>query len=425
MISPKVLIISNNSFSNIYNNGKTLEALFSSFPRENLAQIYFHEASIPDFSFCDNYWKISEIDLVKTLKNGKDTIGNKVAFEESDSIKDNVVSYPYILRFIRKWTGNIFREILWRIFSWESPTLISWIREFRPQIIFLVGSSAAFSSNIALRLSSLFEIPLAIYYTDDYLFSLSNGNLLGKLKYHIVEKLYRKVIGNSVAQFAIGELMAEEYTRYFNKQFMPVMNAVPIMEYEPYKKKEYVEIVYFGGLHLNRWRMISRLSSMLPDNCNMSVYTAMENISDDVMCEFKRKGISYNDVLSGNELKEAMRRADVLLHVESDDEKNRRFTRLAISTKIPEYLISGRPILGFGPPEVASMRILSDNKIGMVVSSDDNDLNITKALICFIKDYQMRNDLGLKGYEYAKKEFNMKSISDRLMQKLLSAIEFE
>ena len=206
---------------------------------------------------------------------------------------------------------------------------------------------------------------------------------------------------------------------------MPVMNAVPIMEYEPYKKKEYVEIVYFGGLHLNRWRMISRLSSMLPDNCKMSVYTAMENISDDVMFEFKRKGISYNDVLSGNELKEAMRRADVLLHVESDDEKNRRFTRLAISTKIPEYLISGRPILGFGPPEVASMRILSDNKIGMVVSSDDNDLNITKALICFIKDYQMRNDLGLKGYEYAKKEFNMKSISDRLMQKLLSVIEFE
>ena len=78
MTPPRVLIISNNSFSSVYNNGKTLEALFSSFPKDNLAQLYFHEGSVPDFSFCERYWKISEIDLIKSITRGRQSIGYNI-----------------------------------------------------------------------------------------------------------------------------------------------------------------------------------------------------------------------------------------------------------------------------------------------------------------------------------------------------------
>lgn len=417
MAIPRVLIISNNSFSNVFNNGKTLEALFSSFPKDNLAQLFFHEGSVPDFSFCENYWKISEIDLIKSLREGKKCIGNRV---ENVTVRDNSISksYPRFLQFIKDKTGNLLRDVLWRYIKWESPALKQWIHDFNPDVIFFVGSSAAFSSRIALRLSSEYSLPLAIYYTDDYLFSLPRITIQERIEYTRVKRLYNRVIKNSSAQFVIGTLMANEYTQFFNKTFDPIMNSVTIEPYVEPKINDTITITYFGGLHLNRWEMLSRLSSLLPHNCSLSVYTAPENITEEVRDLFEKTGVVYKGVLSGEALKEAMRQADVLLHVESDDKDNRRFTRLAISTKIPEYLATGRPVLGFGPSEVASMRILSDNQIGIVVSSDDEDNIIKNSLNHFLEDFQSRKKLGQRGYCFAKKEFDMKANSDKLMDKL-------
>jgi len=423
MKTPRVLIISNNSFSNVFNNGKTLEALFSFFPKENLAQIFLHEGSEPDFSFCDNYWKISEIDLIKSLRYGREKVGHKVERRLTTANKKNTKNYPYLLRLIKEKTGNQFRDFLWRVLTWDSPELKRWIKDFNPQAIFLVGSSAEFSSNIALRLSSEFSIPLAVYYTDDYLFSLPNKTFFEKKEYRRVEKLYRQVLKVSSAQFAIGHMMADEYGKYFKKPFVPVMNAMQIFAYEPIIQNDNFNIAYFGGLHLNRWRMLVRLSKLLPQKCTLNVYTAPENVTDEVRESFDKTRISYRGILSGDELKNAMMQSDVLLHVESDDKKNRRFTRLAISTKIPEYLSTGRPILGFGPSEVASMRLLSDNQIGIVVGSDEGDDTIKKRLKLFFEDFQSRKDLGKRGYDYAKTEFNMKTNSERLKDKLSGMVK--
>ena len=420
MAIPRVLIISNNSFSNVFNNGKTLEALFFSLPKENLAQLFFHEGSLPDFSFCENYWKISEIDLIKSLRYGKKCIGNKV---DDVTVRDNSISksYPRFLQFIKDKTGNLFRDVLWRFVKWESPAFKQWINVFNPDLLFFVGSSAAFSSRIALKLSSEFSLPLAVYYTDDYLFSLSRNTILERIKYNRVKRLYNRVIKNSSAQFVIGNLMADEYSQFFNKTFNPIMNSVSIESYEEPKIQDSITIAYFGGLHLNRWKMLSRLSSLLPHNCSLHVYTAPENITEEVVDVFEKTGVVYKGVLSGAALKEEMKQADVLLHVESDDKDNRRFTRLAISTKIPEYLATGRPVLGFGPSEVASMKILSDNKVGMVVSSDDNNDIIKDKLDGFLGDFQSRKVIGLRGYEFAKKIFDKKKNSDRIIE-ILSGI---
>lgn len=423
MGAPRVLIISNNSFSNVFNNGKTLEALFSSFPKENIAQLYLHEGSEPDFSFCENYWKISEIDLIKSLRYGRERIGRKVERQQLTDTTNDTKQYPAFLKLIKDKTGNRFRDLLWCVLTWESPALRNWIKAFNPQVLFFVGSSAEFSSRIALRISSQFSLPLAVYYTDDYLFSLPNKSFFERKEFRRVEILYKQVINASSAQFAIGKIMADEYSQYFNKCFVPIMNAVPISPYEIITQKVELKLAYFGGLHLNRWRMLVRLSSLLPVHCTLNVYTAPENVTDEVRNAFEGVGIIFKGALTGDALKETMVNADVLLHVESDDKINRRFTRLAISTKIPEYLSTGRPILGFGPSEVASMRLLSDNQIGIVVGSDESDDAIKKRLKLFFEDFQSRKYLGKRGYEYAKTEFDMKTNSERLMDKLSSMVK--
>jgi hypothetical protein len=47
----KVLVISHNSFSKSSNNGKTLEALFSEFRRDNIYQLFFNDSEELDWDF--------------------------------------------------------------------------------------------------------------------------------------------------------------------------------------------------------------------------------------------------------------------------------------------------------------------------------------------------------------------------------------
>ena len=414
----RILVISHNCFSKVYNNGQTLESLFYCQPKEDLSQLFFHPDSYPDFDFCDNLWQITENDLIKSVLTRSDHVGHCI----NKSPQNAKMGYPKIFIWLKKLCGNVLRELLWSSCCWESPALWTWLNNFRPQLVFYVGGPVQFSADIALEISSRFHIPLAVYYTDDYLFSIDTSSHKGRRKYQQIKKLYSMVLEHSSAQFAIGDMMALEYENYFNKPFIPILNSIKIRPYVEYIDNPSISIAYFGGLHLARWNMIVRLAKLLDNKAKIVVYTDRSNIKDEIQSAFEKVGVACHDLLSGSCLIDAMNKSDMLLHVESNDVINRRFTRLAISTKIPEYLISGRPILGFGPVEVASMKLLSENDIGYIVNSEDSDAEIRNNILTIINDYSRRKELGLKGYYYAVRRFDVEIVSKKLLQELSSII---
>ncbi len=62
----KLLLISINSFSKSANNGKTFESMLRGFKCEELAQLYF-SAEVPDFDYCNRYFRITDIDIINSL----------------------------------------------------------------------------------------------------------------------------------------------------------------------------------------------------------------------------------------------------------------------------------------------------------------------------------------------------------------------
>jgi hypothetical protein len=70
------LIISNNPFSKTSNNGKTLESIFDNQNFINISQLYFTSYQNPDYSFCDNYFRITDKDVLKNIYKRK--YGNKI-----------------------------------------------------------------------------------------------------------------------------------------------------------------------------------------------------------------------------------------------------------------------------------------------------------------------------------------------------------
>ncbi|MNY71540.1 hypothetical protein D3C86_2099050 [compost metagenome] len=84
--------------------------------------------------------------------------------------------------------------------------------------------------------------------------------------------------------------------------------------------------------------------------------------------------------------------------------------------------MSGRLVLGFGPLEVASMKILSDNKIGIVLSSLLPKEKLKDELIKITSDYNFRKEIGLKGYNFAIDNFDNKIVAKKFKMKIENLI---
>lgn len=420
MDCPKVLVLSHNSFSKVANNGKTLESIFKYFPKENLAQVFFSENENPDFDFCDNYFKITDTDVLKSLLKGYSDCGIVPSSKQNHlPLSDNnPAKASKLFRYAKSKSDYMvfFRDLLWSFNSWKSKSFLHWSATFNPDVIFYVGGNFGFSHSIAQFISNYLKVPLVCYFTDDYLIYPNSKNLLDGIQRLGMKKFYTKTVHQSSLCFAIGDVMAKEYSTYFGKQFYPIMNSVERQAYVPPIEKKDIIFSYFGGLHLNRWKMLIRLAQSIPTG-TLNVYS-VEKPSDEILLQFDKENVQFKGGVKGENLIKAIQESDVLLHVESDDSYNRTLTKLSVSTKIPEYLMSGRLIVGFGPDDVASMKILSDNGIGIVISSQLQDNAIKLELEKITSNFELRKKIGLKGYAYAADHFDNEKIAKEFKNKL-------
>ena len=109
---------------------------------------------------------------------------------------------------------------------------------------------------------------------------------------------------------------------------------------------------------------------------------------------------SPTQAVGGSRLSQAIREADVLVHVESDDPASVAVTSLSVSTKIPEYLVSGRSILAVGPRGLASIDYLEDHRAALVVEPQDPE-GLDTAIETLALADEARRELATRGFELA------------------------
>jgi glycosyltransferase involved in cell wall biosynthesis len=115
-----------------------------------------------------------------------------------------------------------------------------------------------------------------------------------------------------------------------------------------------------------------------------------------------------------------LRRANVLVHVESFGSAERQYTRLSVSTKIPQYMSAGRPILAYGPGDVASCQYVQDSSSGVVVGRQDRQ-DLTDALRRLCADADLRARLGRQGWLTAIDKHNAETVRERFRAVLAGA----
>lgn len=389
-VSPRILVVSNNSFSKTTNNGKTLASFFKKFPSENIAQLYFNP-EIPTESHYINYFRITDKDIINGILKRRE-IGKKITIFKDSKIKSEKKKNKRIpLKKLE--LARIFREVLWSTNIWKTENLNIWLDEFQPEVLFFCAGDSGFAYDIAKHIKERYGTKLIVYITDDYILPRRRINLFWWLRRNLILKKMDKSIDQSDLFITISKEMSKVYKQIFGKDSIVAANMSESMKMPLNmtinQESSRIEFIYAGGIHYNRYKTLEMLGKTIEKynlkkdvsakEAILKIYTG--NIPNEkILSKINIEGSSqYCGSLNKEELKVALNKADILVHVESFDRKCIESTRLSVSTKIPEYLSIEKPILAIGPEEVASMKYLYD--AALCITDPDDLYEDIKALL--------------------------------------------
>lgn len=395
-----ILIVSYEAWRDTNNGGNVLSNIFCSFSDCNIAQVYCC-GELPQNSICQKYFQISDGMLLSTEKGHRlDEKNYSKNTNNSENVENKIKNK---IPSLFKEASLFARELLWMVFDWKTEELESFIREFDPDIIFAPCYSYYHVSKLALYVRKIANCPMISYISDDNYslkqFRFSPSFWINRL---ITRKWIRKIFAESSLIYTMTEMQKKEYEALFGRPMKVLCKSARFEERKKETSKP-VQIIYAGGLYLNRWKILSELSDALSVVNKTRVKAELHIFSGSKLSKRKVKKLNdgrnsfLHSQLPYEELMARYRNSDVAVHVESFDIKNRLITRLSFSTKIIDCLSSGCAILVIGPKNQAGVAYLKDNDAAICI----NDIK----QLCPIVDKLVSDDKMIK--EYSEKAYRL------------------
>ncbi len=413
---PKVLVIDPTPFNRNRNTGIVKSNLFEGWPKECLAQMDYSNMQ-PGFDVCERYWRLRKLDILKgmlgfvtsgelpTPQQVTSTIYNPdYAFEYEDRPK-----VERILSVLSPQIRTIVGEFILRLPSVLNRSLLRWIDDFNPDIIFSLLSSSPIV-RLVVNVSELRNIPIIPYYTDDWITTLYEDHKFSRLLRRSLDHWFNKCVERSPISLTPNKTMNEEYTRRYGARFEQMLYAEEYRSFEENtstkKNNNPVSFLFIGSLDPHRWVPLRHIGEILHKLRSEGICGELKIYALPFDIQKHAEYLRLDPVMhiagtaSQEEVKKLQMEADVLVHVESFHPVYQKWTAFSLSTKIPQYMMAGGCILGYGPENVASMKYLHDSGAALTVGREDA-IVLSSALKKLITDSDCRRDLGKKSYDFA------------------------
>lgn len=407
-MNKRLIIISADPLSQTYSNGKTLESMIGNWDKENVAQIYFNPY-FPSSHICEKYFRITDSNIISSHFK-KNRIGEYVnnACEKTEIYKESstrgkLKKIPF---------ARVLRELIWKM-NWDKVEKMKlWLDEFAPEVILFMGGDLLFMYSLCLYIVERYHIPIIFQVTDDYLDRRCGLSLSAYIMRNKIRHQFKKMVLKAAAFITIGDYMREVYLTKFGVDSVTFMNAVEIPEKIPkYTANEKIELLYAGSLYFGREKILLAVRNSLERlnkigiQSHLSIYTS-STLDKEVESKLNDGVVSsVCGYVSQKELQKRIHSSDVLVFVEDFSKKNIDKTRLSVSTKLPEYMVSGRSILAVGPKEVGSMKYVQT--FACVCNSLDDSV-LDKKVEYLLTDTDYRKSLSEQAFEMAVQNHSVK-----------------
>ena len=233
---------------------------------------------------------------------------------------------------------------------------------------------------LSLALSRYLDVPLVPHFKDDWVDNLFSHGQLGGYARSQTERVFAQVLERAPVCLTIGEEMRREFELRLNRHCVTVGNSVDPDDYScagqaPAHSRSKLVMRYAGGLHLGRDQVLSVLAEVLDGESfgdrtwTLELFVPEHDRGRAGRMAGGSRSVVYSGSLAPSEVPGTLVTADALVFLESELPGITNFTRLSVSTKVPQYLASGRPLLVMGPPDQASVRTLMRSSLSVYSGS--------------------------------------------------------
>ena len=406
---PRVLVVSNNSFSKTSSNGRTLGNLFAGWPKDKLAQFCISTTE-PDFDLCDNYFLMTDrsiLDGFKHLKKGK-----RCAIEKNIGTEGNIVVGGK--KVFKTPLKALLRHFIWKWKRWNSDEFQKWLEEFRPEITVVMNSDATFILDIATYVSKKRNIPLIMYNTEGYFFfkhnyfnqsRLFNGFLFNV--YQIIYKKHFKEMMKGVSlSFHLNSLLRDDFEKEFGGEHKVLYTSSNLQFDNVVLNTDAPVFSYLGNFGFDRPSALVEVAEVLQSinpEYKLDVYGKIPR--QEVWAMFDNcPGINYRGMLSYDEVVMVMYNSTILFHAEVQLAKYEEFLRYGFSTKIADSISCGHPFVLFSSPNIAGARYLLETGAGWY-AKDKRELK--EKILLILGNTNERNNVRELAKEVAKKNHDV------------------
>lgn len=397
----RVLVISRSPWRNDNNTGNTLTDFFKSFEGVEFYSLCMREQS-PQNDIAKRNFFISERQMFKHLLNRRTTVGSE---NFSDTITDD--SEKKFYNFAKKHTNTLLlvaREILWDIGKWKNSNLETYINEVNPDIIFCPVFGCYYPHKILKYIHQLTNAKIVLFHADDN-YTLKQFSL--SPLYWLYRFGLRKWVRHSASiadmHYCISSVQKKDYDQAFNCQCKLLTKSSDFSNDPPLKStpNSPLQLVFTGNININRWKSLAMLVDVLKSInekqviAELKIYTATPLTKKIIKALNVPNASSIMGAVASSEISRIQTDADILVHAEGLDLKNRLIVRQSFSTKIVDYFKAARPIIAVGPKEVASIKHLIDNDCAIVA---DNRQELYEKLSTILNDAEQLQSYAKRSY---------------------------
>lgn len=423
MTYPKVLVISNNSFSLTNSNGRTLGNYFIDWPKECIAQ-FFISTDGPNFDICNNYYNTSDLNILHSFLKFNKCKGTVI-----NSKQDFTLSLNNSYLGKKNSFKALIRHVLWSNKRWESNHFKKWLLDFSPEVILLQSGDSAFMLSLATHISNKLKVPLIIYNSEGYYFfkkSYMDHSLSEFLFYPIYKKIYKRQFKKTMSKAShiiyLNSKLKNDYDAEFPNVQSTVIYSSSILKPSNIAFKSInPTFSYLGNFGKDRHLALLTIADTLQSidsNYKLNIYG---KISDPKIIKtfVSHKGINFHGQLKYDKVLDIINNSDILFHAESQNEKWRESLKYGFSTKIADSLASGKCLIIFSAREIACAEYVIHTSTAWV-STDSEKLRET--IVNIINNSALREEVLSNAREISFRNHNMVSNREKFKKLLYLTI---
>ena len=220
----------------------------------------------------------------------------------------------------------------------------------------------------------------------------------------------------------------KEYTEIFGDKFEILTKC---SDFDDSKRPEFktpgdtLKMIYAGNVSRGRYKILAELAKAVKTlnsdgkKFTLDIYTPTP-LSKSQKSKLNIDGCSaLHPPVSYSEIRSLQTQADILVHAEAFDIKEKFAAHQSFSTKIVDYLATNRCILAIGDKSCASIDYFIQNSCGAVALSKNE---ISEQLEKLYKDKSLLKDYADKAWESGKKNHQRSKMQKALYEEIKKTV---